>query len=135
MKDNYSPLVHAPNDVYVETHEPEALGINKVLCRKSTVPDIYMLHYVLPQVAKLSKTVQTVELDLTIVSGLVKSVLHSIDTVLLPAANWVLELIDAQGETGCHLYLTNDSILYQFIPKQCGKTFPCRFEKQHYQYF
>ena len=38
------------------------------------------------------------KLDLTIVSGLMEFVLHSLDDILLPAANWVLELIDAQGE-------------------------------------
>jgi len=45
---------------------------------------------VLPQVAKLSKTLQTEKLDVTVVSSLVKATLYSIDDALTTAANWVL---------------------------------------------
>lgn len=56
-------------------NEPEALGISKVLCKQSSMSAIYLLDYILPQVAKLSKCLQTVKLDLTVVSGLVESTL------------------------------------------------------------
>ena len=79
--------MHALNDIYDETHEPEALGISKALCKKSFIAAIYLLDYVLPQVAKLSKTLQAKKLDLTVVSALVESVVHSLDDALLPTAN------------------------------------------------
>ena len=83
---------------YEQTHEPEALGLSKALSRKSTVIAMYLLDFVLPQVAKLSKCLQTEMVDLTAISGLVDSTLLTLDDVLLPAANWVLELLDARDE-------------------------------------
>ena len=84
----------ALGNIYEETHEPEALGLSKALCNKSTIMTIYLLDYILPQVAKLSRTLQMEALDLTVVSGLVDSTLHFLDDSFLPAANWVLELLD-----------------------------------------
>ena len=55
---------------------------------------MYMLNYVLPQVAKLSRTLQTEHLDLSVVSSLVNDTLHTLDDSVLPSANWVLELLD-----------------------------------------
>ena len=59
---------------------------------------MYLLDFVLPQVAKLSKCLQTEKLDLTTISGLVDSTLLTLYDALLPAANWVLELLDARDE-------------------------------------
>ena len=59
VKENYCAIVIALNSLYEETHEPEALGISKALCKKSTVSAMFLLDYVLPQVGKLSKTLQT----------------------------------------------------------------------------
>ena len=73
VKESYSAIVHALNDIYDEMHEPEALEISKALCKKSSIAAIYLLDYVLPQVAKLSKTLQAEKLDLTVVSALVVS--------------------------------------------------------------
>ena len=47
---------------------------------------------------KLSKTRQTKQLDLSAISCLVDSVLHSLDDDLTPAANWVLELLDSEDD-------------------------------------
>ena len=94
VKVNYSAIVLALNNIYEETHEPEALGISKAMNKKSTILAIFLLDYTLPQVAKLSKSLQAVKLDLTIISALVDSTLHALDDSLLPAANWVLELLD-----------------------------------------
>ena len=74
----------------MKRREPEALGISKVVKRKSTVSSMFLLDYTLCQVAKLSKTLQAVQVDLSIISSLVDSTLHSLDDSLLPAANWVL---------------------------------------------
>ena len=89
MKENYIAIVITLNNIYEETHQPEALGISKALSSKSTVSAVY-----LPQVAKLSKTLQSEKLDLTVISSLVEATLYSLDDALSPAANWVLELQD-----------------------------------------
>ena len=94
VKENYIAIVITLNNVYEETHQPEGLGISKALSSKSTVSAVYLLDYVLPQVAKLSKTLQTEKLDLTVISSLVEATLYSLDDALSPAANWVLELQD-----------------------------------------
>ena len=94
VKENYSAIVLALNNIYEETHEPEALGISKALSKRSTVSALFLLNYALPQVAKLSKTLQAEKLDLTIISSLVDATLHTLDDALLPAANWVQELLD-----------------------------------------
>ena len=44
--------------------------------------------------AKLSRALQTEHLDLSVISTLVEATLNSLDDALLPAANWVLELLD-----------------------------------------
>ena len=59
VKENYIAIVITLNNIYEETHQPEALGISKALSSKSTVSAVYLLDYVLPQVAKLSKTLQS----------------------------------------------------------------------------
>ena len=59
VKENYCAIVIAFNNIYEETHEPEALGISKALSKKSTISAMFLLDYVLPQVANLSKILQT----------------------------------------------------------------------------
>ena len=59
VKENYIAIVITLNNIYEETHQPEALGISKALNSKSTVSAVYLLDYVLPQVAKLSKILQS----------------------------------------------------------------------------
>ena len=93
VKANYGAIITALNNIHQNTHEPEALGLSKTLSKQSTVAAIYMLDYVLPQVAKLSRTLQTEHMDLYVISSLVDATLHTLDTVL-PSANWVLELLD-----------------------------------------
>ena len=44
--------------------------------------------------SKLNKTLQTENLDLSIISSLVDATLHTLDDAVLPAANWVMELLD-----------------------------------------
>ena len=48
VKGSYSAIVNALNNIYEQTHEPEALGISKVLCKPSSVSAIYLLDYALP---------------------------------------------------------------------------------------
>ena len=54
---------------------------------------MYMLDCILPQVAKLSRTLHTEQLDLLMIFSLVNATLHTLDDSLLPSANWVLELL------------------------------------------
>lgn len=96
VKGSYSAIVAALDNIYEETHEPEALGISKALCKKSTIAAIFLLDYVLPQVAKLSRTLETEKLDFTAI--IVDATLHVLDDAELPAANWVLELLDAKDD-------------------------------------
>ena len=79
VKDSYSAIITALDHIYSDSHEPEAFGIKKALCKKSTIADIYLLDYVLPQVAKLSRALQTENLDLSMISSLLDATLHSID--------------------------------------------------------
>ena len=80
--------------IYETTHEPEALGIYGALCKLSTIAAIYLLDFTLPQVAKLSKALQTEQLDLSSISSLVDATVQSLDDAVLHGANWVLELLD-----------------------------------------
>ena len=57
---------------------------------------MYLLDYILPQVAKLSRALQTKHLDLSLISSLVAATLNSLDDAILPSANWVLQLQDAR---------------------------------------
>ena len=85
-----------PSSIFIKTpmiHKRFAL-LSKALSKQSTVAAIYMLDYVLPQVAKLSRTLQTEHLDLSVKSSLVGATLYTLYDTLLPSANWVLELLD-----------------------------------------
>ena len=121
VKQNYCAIVVALNNIYEQTHEPEALGISKVLCKQSSVSAIYLLDYILPQVAKLSKGLQTVKLDLAVVSGLVESTLYSLGDALLPEANWVLELLDEceqlKEATGISMAMANITSFQETVAK------------------
>ena len=88
VKGSYSAIVITLASIYETSHEPEAL------CKLSTIAAIYMLDFTLPQVAKLSKAFQTEQLDLSLISSLVDATVKSLDDAVLPAANWVLELLN-----------------------------------------
>ena len=55
---------------------------------------MYLCGYILPQVAKLSRALQTKLLDLSLISSLVDATLNSLDD----AIHWVLQLQDAREE-------------------------------------
>ena len=83
---------------YQNFHAPEALRLYKVLSKVTTIAAIYLLDYTLPLVAKLSKSLQTKQLDLSLISSLVDAVLHTLDDTITPAAYWVLELLDSRDD-------------------------------------
>ena len=59
---------------------------------------MYPLDYILPQVTKLSRALQTKHLDLSLISSLVDATLNSLNDAILPSANGVLLLQDAREE-------------------------------------
>ena len=59
---------------------------------------MYLLDYALPQVAKLSRSLQAEKIDLTAIAPLVDATLDTLDDATLPTANWVLELLDAKDD-------------------------------------
>ena len=110
VKASYSAIVITIGQLYETTHEPEALGIHGALCKLSTVAAIYLLDFTLPQVAKLSKALQTEQLDLSLISSLVDATVQSLDDAVLPGANWVLELLD-NLKTATKVTIDADKIL------------------------
>ena len=112
VKASYSAIITALDHIYSESHEPEALGIKKALFKKSTIAAIYLLDYVLLQVAKLSRALQTENLDLSMISCLLDATLHSIDDAVLSSSNWVLELLEAAQdlETAIEEQITQEDI-------------------------
>ena len=84
--------------IYETSHEPEAPGLSKALSSHSTIVAMYLLDYILPQVANLSHALQTKYLDLSHISSLVDATLNSLDNAILPSANWVLQVQDAREE-------------------------------------
>ena len=58
---------------------------------------MHLLDYIL-QVAKLSRTLQTKHLDLSLIASLVDATLNSLDDAILPSANRGLQLQDAREE-------------------------------------
>ena len=98
VKASYTALVVTLDSNYLNFYEPEALGIYKASSKFSTIAAVYLLDYTLPVVAKLSKTLQTKRLDLSMISSLVDAVLQSLDDATTLAANWVLELWDSKDD-------------------------------------
>ena len=90
VKASYSSIVHALENIYETSHEPEALGLSKALSSHPTIAAMYLLDYILPRVAKLSRALQTKHLDLSLISSPVDANLNSLDDTILPSANWVL---------------------------------------------
>ena len=64
------------------------------LSKFTTIAAIYI--YTLLLVAKLSKSLQTKQLDLSMISSLIDAVLHALDDAITPAAYCVLELLDSK---------------------------------------
>ena len=63
-----------------------------------TIAAIYLLDYTLPLVAKLSKSLQTKQHDLSKISSLVDVVLDTPDDAITPAAYWVWEFSDSKDD-------------------------------------
>ena len=75
--------------IYEDSHESEAFALTKILTRSSTLFAIYLFDFIILQVSKLSKCLQYQNLDAT---------LHTLDDIIQPAANWLLELLEGMDE-------------------------------------
>ena len=63
VKANSAAIVITLQNIYEQSHVPEALGISKALSKESTLSAIFLFDFVLPLVIKLSKCLQTEKLD------------------------------------------------------------------------
>ena len=81
VKASYTALVVTLDNNSQNFHEPEALGLHKALCQFTTIAAIYLLDYILRNVAKLSKTLQTKQL---VIYSLAEAVLKSLDDAITP---------------------------------------------------
>ena len=116
--------------IFIANHTNQRLWeLKKALCKKSTIAAIYLLDYVLPQVTKLSRALQTENLDLSMISSLLDATHHSIDDAVLSSSNWVLELLEATQdlETAIEEQITQEDIS-TFRP-----VLPSSVEGQHYK--
>ena len=87
VKASYSSIVLALENIHEASHEPEALELSKALPSHSTIAVMYLLDYILPQVAKLNRTLQTKDMELSFISSLVDATLNSLDDAILPSEN------------------------------------------------
>ena len=92
VKVSYTALVVTLDSNYQNFHAPEALGLYKALSKFTTIAAIYLLHYTLPLVAKLSESLQTKQRDLSMISSLVNAVHKALDDAITSDVYWVLEL-------------------------------------------
>ena len=94
----YAALVVTLDINYQNLYAPEALGLYKALSKFTTIAAIYLLDYTLLLVAKLSKSLETKQLDLSMSSSLIDSILHALDDAITPAAYRVLEILDSKND-------------------------------------
>ena len=100
--------------IFIPNHTNQRLWeLKKLFARNQQLQlDIHLLDYVLPQVTKLSRALQTENLDLSMISSLLDATLHSIDDAVLSSSNWVLELFEAAQdlETAIEEQITQEDI-------------------------
>ena len=89
VKASYTALAVTLDSNYQNFHAPEALGLYKALSKFTTIAAIYLLDYTSPLVAKLSKSLQTKQLHLSMSSSLVDAVLSSMQF----STHWMMPLL------------------------------------------
>ena len=132
VKASHSSIVLALENIYETLHEPEVLRLSKALSSHSTIPAMYLLDYILPQVAKLSHALQTKRLDLSLISSRADATLNSLSDAILPSENWVLQRQDAREElkaaTGIEV-----THLYMLFSRKRGQAFYQTHQRQYIQ--
>ena len=84
VQSSYPAIVLTLDHICEETHEPDALGTSKVLCKANTIEAVYLLANVLPPVANLTKALQSKNLELSAISRLVNATLLTIGELVQP---------------------------------------------------
>ena len=84
---------------------------------------MYLLDYILPQVAKLSRALQTKHLVLSLISSLVDAILNSLDGAILSSANWVLQLQEAREELKAATSIEVTHLDIMLVSRKSGQTF------------
>ena len=84
--------------IYETSHEPEALGLSKALSSLSKIAPVYLLEYIPPNLAKLSRAMQSKHMDHTLNSSLVEASFNKLDNAILSSENWVLQIQDTREE-------------------------------------
>ena len=135
VKASYSAIITTLDHIYSESHEPEALGIKKALCKKSTIAAIYLLDYVLPQVTNLSRALQTEKLDLSMTSSLLDATLHSIDDAVLSSSKLGIGALKNSTRFGNSNQGTNNSRRYIHLSRENRPVLHSSVEGQHYKPF
>ena len=92
VKSRYTALVVTLDSNYQNFHAPEALELYKALSKFTTIAAIYLLDYT------FIKSLQTKQLDFSMISFLVDAVLHALDDAITPATYWVLEFLDSKDD-------------------------------------
>ena len=87
-----------------------ALGLSKALSSHSTIAAMYLLDYILHQVVKLSRALQTKHLDISLISSLVNATLNPLDAAIWSSANWVLQLPPESEHLSCHNFSPLSSV-------------------------
>ena len=125
MKASYAAIVHvvALDNIHESTHEPEAQGLSRALSKQSTATAMYMVDYILPQVGKLSRILQTEHLDLSLISILVDSILQTHKNAISPAANWGLELLEDREKSEESNRDQHYLCRHHHLPKNAAKPF------------
>ena len=82
---------------------------------------MYLLDYILPLVAKLSRALQTKHQDLSLISSLVDAI-PLVDAILL-SANWVLQLQDAREEIKAATGIEVTQFKYMLFSRESGQAF------------
>ena len=88
-----------------------------------------------PKVAKLSRTLQTENLDLSMISSLLDGTLHSIDDAVLSSSNWILKRLEAAQDLKNSNRRTNNSRRYIHFSRENRPVLHSSVEGQHYKPF
>ena len=95
VKVSYTALVVTLDSSYQNFHAPEALGLQGSIQVHHHCSHLSTgLHFTIS--GQACKSLQTKQLDSSMISSLIDAVLHALDDAITPAAHWVLELLDSK---------------------------------------
>ena len=93
---SYTALVVTLDNNYQNFHAPKRLWDYTRLYPSPPPLQSTGLHFIIS--GKLSRSLQTKQLDLSTITSLVDAVLHTMDDAITQAAYWVFELLDYEDD-------------------------------------